>query len=52
MTGFGDGDIRASAAHLRAVLFEKPFEAALLRAKVRELLLAPGTSGGVRVPAQ
>jgi DNA-binding NtrC family response regulator len=38
MTGFGDGDLRASAAHLGAFLFEKPFQASDLKEKVRELL--------------
>jgi DNA-binding response OmpR family regulator len=47
MTGFGDGDIRASAAYLGAVLFEKPFDAAALRSRVKELLLAPPSHRGV-----
>jgi len=42
MTGFGDGDLRASAAQLGVVLFEKPFDAALLRDKVKELLMSRG----------
>ena len=38
MTGFGDGDLRASASHFGAVLLEKPFDATALTEKVRELL--------------
>jgi DNA-binding response OmpR family regulator len=51
MTAFGDGDLRASAAHLGAVLFEKPFDACALKDKVRELLLTPGTDGCARMAA-
>ena len=52
MTGFGDGDLRASAAHLGAVLFEKPFDASVLRDKVKELLRTPGTDDSARMAAQ
>jgi DNA-binding response OmpR family regulator len=41
MTAFGDGDIRARAGHLGAVVLEKPFQASDLRLRVRDLLSGP-----------
>jgi CheY-like chemotaxis protein len=40
MTSFVDGEVRARAARLGAVLLEKPFDLSSLRDKVRELLRA------------
>jgi DNA-binding response OmpR family regulator len=40
MTAFGDEDVRAQVAELHAVLLDKPFSMAALRAKVNELLAA------------
>jgi DNA-binding response OmpR family regulator len=44
MTAFGDDDVRARATRLGAVLFDKPFQMADLRSKVRELLVPPATA--------
>jgi DNA-binding response OmpR family regulator len=51
MTGFGDGDLRSSAAHFGAALLEKPFEAATLTEKVRELLRSPRSDGSASTAA-
>jgi len=43
VTGFDDADVFATAAHLGALVFQKPFEASSLRDIVRDLLLPPDT---------